>query len=641
MRISAAMLRLLCSVFLLVACTEDQAATGPTPLFTVEPEGFWDAPWPSDLRRDDDGTIDMKGFPGPGGIDLVSVYLARAEELDGFGTSSPIYLPLDAPIELDSLPSPDETTQRGASLLLFDIDPSSRHWGERIPVRTSQLLGESEYYRDPTLAVTPVAGFPLRPSTTYALVLTTEVATPAPAFVDTLDPSHPDHPADLVHALWSQGLSEEDLAIATIITTYDPLEEMARIAHFLQHETAVPDLSWRALEKLGSFDHYEAWRTTYKSPVFTHGARPFNETGGQFEFDDNERPIVAFWDDMRLSICAPRDLERAPPEGFPVVINQHGTGGDYRSDCNSNGSFEPSNRLAEAGVVMVGIDQPLHGTRDGDGPVSDLTHFNFVNPDSGLTNFRQGAADAIYLAHALASRRWDLRTEDGQSIPLNPERVSFLGHSQGGLTGGIAAPFLGADTNAVVLSGAGGVLSITLVERKDLLDFAALIEALLGFAEEERLTVFHPANGLIQTLSEVTDTVNYAPYWFSERGNWKGHVPANVLLTNGTFDANTPYSTAIALAAAGRLPLIEGAVTDVEALDLRQLPSVPLPTAGDATGFDGHPVTAGFAQYYEGSHFVIYEEEHAAQLYTHFLSTTGAGTSWAGPVLSVDPDLRR
>lgn len=633
----------LCCLPLLFGCAEDDgASTGPMPLFALELEDFWDSPWPSDLRRDDDGTIDLSGFPEPAGIDLVSVYLERGEELDGFGTNSPIYLPLDAPIELDSLPTPEETLDRGAALMLFDIDPTSPRWGERIPIHTTQLAGESRYYRDPTLAVAPVAGFPLRPKTTYALVLTTEVATPNPDFVATLDPDHPAHPEGLLHALWSQGLSEEDLAIATVFTTYDPLDGMVRIAHFLQHETAVPDLSWRPLTHLSTLDTYEAWETTYKSPVFTHGERPYNEEGGQFEFDpDNGRPLVAFWDDMRLSVCAPRDLGSAPPEGFPVVINQHGTGGDYRSDCRSNSIFEPSTRLGEAGVVMVGIDQPLHGTRTGNNAVSDLTHFNFVNPDSGLTNFRQGAADAIYLAHALASRPWQLRTEDGRTIPIDHERVSFLGHSQGGLTGGIAAPFLGADTEAIVLSGAGGVLSITLVERKDILDFAALIESLLGFEEEERLTVFHPANGLIQTLSEVTDTANYAPYWFAEKGHWKGHTPANVLLTNGTFDPNTPYRTAIALAAAGRLPILEGAVTDVEAMDLRGLPSVPLPTAADADAFDGRPVTAGFAQYYEGSHFVIYQIEHAAQLYTSFLSTAGDPAAWAGPVLSVEPEERR
>ena len=610
---------------------------GPLPLWEPAPQSFWDAPWPSDLRRDADGTIDMAGFPDPFGVDLVQAYLVRAENLDGFGTSSPIYLPFDGLLDPARLPTPAESLGEDSTVVLVDIDPTSAHWGERFPVTLRQLTGESQYFRDLTLAVAPLYGFPLRPSTKYALLVTTGAADPNPAFVETLTPGHPQHDPDLRQALWFLGLESDDVAIATTFTTYDPVAEMASIAHFLQHDVGVPDLSRKMLRPLRTFTDYTSWETTYPSPVFTHGERPFNNVGGAFVFTEEGHPVIASWDDMRMSVCAPRDLTAAPPEGFPVVIAQHGTGGNYLSHCNSEALFETAQRLGVEGLVSIGIDQPLHGPRADGGAVSDLTHFNFVNPDSGLTNFRQGAADAIYLAHALASRRWDLRTNDGQTISLDPTRVGFIGHSQGGLTGGIAAPFLGADVNAVVLSGAGAVLSITLVERKDILDFADLVETLLGFEDDEFLSTYHPANGLIQMLSEVTDTVNYAPYWHSQRGNWRGHVPANVLLTNGTLDANTPYQTAIALAAAGRLPVLEGAVTDVEALELRGERALLLPATATTVRFDGQPVTAGFAQYWQGSHFVIYEEEHAAQLTTHFLRSASDGR----PVFWTDTDVAR
>ena len=553
----------------LVACTPGESPDGPTPLWTDDPADFWDAPWPSDLRRDDDGTIRMSDFPNPRGVPVIDQYVARGDQLDGFGTSSPMYLPVDGWFDAGDLPSPAETAQEGSPLQLVDIDPNSPRWGTRIPVLAEQLTGVSEYYREQTLAVIPVPGFPLRPATRYALLLTTDVASPNAAFVETLEPGHPHFDADLHQALWFLGLEADDLAIAATFTTYDPLEEMARIADFLQHQVVPPDLSRHPLVLTDSFPSYVVYETHYPSPIFTFGTRPFNTEGGEFRFDDAGRPLIAGWDDMRLSVCAPHDLHRPPPGGWPVVIVQHGTGGDYRSDCRSSSVFEPSGRFAREGGIALGIDQPLHGTRSGGAAASDLAHFNFVNPDSGLTNFRQGAADAIYLARALASRQWELPIDGGGSVRLDPERISFFGHSQGGLTGGIAAPFLGADVEQVVLSGAGGVLAITLVERKDILDFAALIEALLQFEPDEALTIAHPASALIQTLSEVTDTVNYAPYWFAERGDWRGHTPVDVLLTNGTLDANTPYQTAIALAAAGRLPILEGPVTAVEALSLR------------------------------------------------------------------------
>jgi len=611
---------------LLAGCTDDGTPLGgPLPVWSATPEGFFDAPWPSDRFRDDDGSIDLGNFPDPSSVDLIASYLDRAEALPGFGTSSPLYVPFAEEIALDHLPTPAGSTQPGAAVFLIDIDPDSPGWGERVPVRMEPLVGETEWYPAHVLAVSPVPGFPLRPSTTHALVVTTDAATRHPDYAATLSPSHPDHDPALAHALTFHGVPLDTVAVATVFTTYDPVEEMARIADFLQHEVAPPDLARFELEHIHTSRDYVAWRTHYPSPVFTHGERPFYTEGGAFEFDDAGRPVIASWDDMRASVCAPLDLSSPPPGGWPVVIYQHGTGGDYRTHCNSSGEFEVAGRLGLEGIISIGLDQPLHGTRQGSSTASDIAHFNFTNPDSGLTNFRQGAADAIYLARALADRPWVLRTEDGQSVPLDPDRVMFLGHSQGGLTGALAAPFWGADVKATVLSGAGGMLSITLLERKDILDFEAVIETLLGFEEDEDLTEMHPAIALIQTLTEVTDTVNYAPYWSARRGPWRGHVPAPVLLTNGTLDANTPYRTAIALAAAGHLPIVGEAATNTEALALRGLPASPLPAAANQTDFDGHPMTGGFAQYWEGSHFVIFEEEHAAQLYTNYLRTTADG----------------
>lgn len=617
---------LLATVLALGCASDAPPLGGPLPYWTEAPVGFYDAPWPSDRLRDADGTIALANFPDPSTVDLVETYLSRAEALDGFGTSSPMYVPFHGPVPVERLPSPAASLRDDATVFLIDIDPRSAGWGQRIPLRAQVLEGETEWYPANVLAVTPLPGFPLRPATTHALVVSTDLATRHAAFAATLDdPDHPLHDPRLAHTLTTHGVDLGRVAVATVFTTYDPVAPMARIADFLQHDLAPPDLAHFPLERLSDFADYTAWRTHYPSPVFTHGERPFYETGGQFEFDADGRPIVAGFDDMRASVCTPLDLSDPPPGGWPVVIYQHGTGGDYRTHCNSNSVFEVAGRLGLEGIVSIGLDQPLHGTRVGVGASNDLTHFNFTNPDSGLTNFRQGAADAIYLARALADRAWVLRTDDGQEVPLDPDRVMFMGHSQGGLTGAIAAPFWGNDVKATVLSGAGAVLSITLIERKDILDFQALIESLLGFGPEEELTEFHPAMALIQTLVEVTDTVNYAPYWSARQGPWRGHAPSPVLLTNGTDDANTPYRTAVALAVAGQLPVIGEAATGLEGHALLGLPRFPLPTLGNQHGFDALPLTGGFAQYWHGTHFVVFEEEHAAQLYTNYFRSTADG----------------
>jgi pimeloyl-ACP methyl ester carboxylesterase len=307
-----------------------------------------------------------------------------------------------------------------------------------------------------------------------------------------------------------------------------------------------------------------------------------------------------------------------------VVVFQHGTGGNYRGFCDDDDLLEVANRLGEEAIVGVGIDQPLHGSRPGSDEANDLAHFNIINPDSGVTNFRQGALDAIYLARALARRSWTL-SGSGLAVRTDPERVMFMGHSQGGLTGALAAPFFAGDVQASMISGAGGVLAITVVERKDPLDFAALVRGLLQLDEAEELTPLHPTLGLVQTLVEVTDPVNYAPYWFAEPGGWVNHVPAPVLLTNGTLDAATPYQTAIALASAARLPQIGDPATRCDAVRMRTGPPQALPRSGNAAMFDGRTTAAGFAQFLDGTHFVVFEEEPAADLTYGWLRSVADG----------------
>lgn len=603
---------------LAVGCTEP-AEGGPLPVFSASPERFWEAPWPADHRRDDDGTISLARFPNPWSVPLLDTYVAHLEAARGFGTNAPVYFPFEGPLDPLRLPTPAESRERGSSVMLIDVDPASPEWGRAVPVRWHVNEVESRYWPVHTLAVAPVFGFPLRPDTTYAAIVTTAVADPHPEMAEVFRPGHPLHDQYLPvrDVLFLHGLAPGDLAVATVFTTGDPLEEMATLAQFVQHRIAPPDLDL-PLEELQRFERFTAYRTHYPSPVFTHGTRPFNSSGGEFRFRESDgQPIIASWDDMRLSVCAPADLSDPPPGGWPVVIYQHGTGGAYRGFCDSQSPLEVGHRLAQQGIVGLGIDQPLHGTRAG-GAQSDLANFNIVNPASGVTNFRQGALDAIYLARSLAQRPWVMRTPDGQSLPLNPDAVMFMGHSQGGLTGGLAAPFMGQDVKATMLSGAGGGLSITIVERKDIVDFAELIRNWLQFEPDEQVTTFHPMVGLIQTAVEVTDPVNYAPYWHAVRGDWPGHVPSGVLLTSGILDAMTPYRSAVAMAAAGRLPALHPAATSAEALALRGLSAEEGPLTDNVVAFDGQPVSAALSQWKSGSHFVVFNDTRASDLYVNY-----------------------
>jgi predicted esterase len=611
---------------ILIACRP--SVSGPEPTWDPSGDSFWSTPWPSDTRRRDDGTLDMTGFPNPYNLPFLDDYVQLAETIVGFGNNSPIYISFDGPIDTSLLPDPLTSLSGASPLALVDIDPRSPSWGERFPLQWRFDELETQYKPSNLLAVAPLPGFPLRPDTTYALVVTTDIASPNLAFQEAAWEGELASAFDgLEDALLPLGLERERVAIATVFTTQDPIQEMATITRFLRDNIEIPDLS-QPVTSLNPFlfgSRFDVWRADYAGPMFQHGERPYKAEGGDFAFGAGGTPLIAEWDQMRLAISTPTTID-PPAGGYPVVIYQHGTGGDYLTFADQSAELEVATLLAEAGMVGLGIDQPLHGSRGTPDTDVDTDTFNYLNPSSARALFRQGAIDAMYLAHAIASHDTVFTTPNGDEIPLDRDRILFMGHSQGGLTGALALPFMGDEVHAAVLSGAGGGLAITVTERADPFDIASLLTVLLGFDEGETISEFHPAVGVLQLLVEVTDPINYAPYWFDQPGDWTGHQPASVLMTSGLLDAQTPHRSAEALAAAGRLPQVDPSVTQPEAFPLRGLTPLPAPIEANATGYDGATVTAALSQWDDpADHFVVFTDERAARMYQNFLATAADG----------------
>ena len=264
------------------------------------------------------------------------------------------------------------------------------------------------------------------------------------------------------------------------------------------------------------------------------------------------------------------------------------------------------------------IDAPLHGVRATEGTDSSLHSFNYLNPVSGRTNFRQGALDLVFLSEVLSKGLPDLVLESGDEVTLDTDSVVFFGHSQGALVGALAAPFVGHHYRAMALSAAGGGLGMTLVLRKDIIDFAATIATMMGFSPIETLDTFHPVVTLVQWLTDVTDPLNYAPYWHTLQPPWAA-TPTHVLLSEGLDDEQTPSVTTEALSAAGRVPILAPAVNAPEAITLRGLDVIARPSYGNITAYDGTDVTAGLAQYADHDHFTVFESSDAANLFLTFL----------------------
>lgn len=586
------------------------SGSGAGPAAMTTGPGFFDRPYPADSRRVD-GHPDVSGFPGEGDSTLVDAYLAAAGEIDGFGTNTPVYVRFEAAIDVERLPDAAASMRLDSPILLVDVDRESAHRGERTPLAFEWTATETSYQPANLLAAAPVFGFPLRPSTTYALVIRDTLAAPSGQAWGT---GVSEELAPVQETLLGLGIAPEEVALAVTFTTQDPHWEMERIARAIHEELGIPaiDQELTLREERGSYDLY--WGTV-AVPVWQHGQRPYRTEGGAFAFDEHGDPTIAFWERVKFALTIPTGEE--PADGWPVVLYSHGTGGDFRTFCQTGDPDEEASVMAREGVAMIGISQPLHADRATEDTDPSLDSFNYMNPYAGRTNFRQGALDQVYLAEVL-TRATPTFTAEDRSVRLDPDRVAFFGHSQGGLVGAIAVPFFSDRVRAAGMSGTGGGLSMTLVLRKDPIDIAGLMESLLDFDEGETLTTFHPVTALVQTLSEATDPLNYSPYWYAEDPGWGGR-PVPALLTEGLLDAATPSVTTEALAAAAHMPIVGDPATDPEALDLRDLSPDGLPTADNADDWNGDAITAGLGQFPDQDHYAIYYDRDARQLYRDFL----------------------
>lgn len=607
---------------LLAACTPPPV---DAPVATFDPTGgFFDTPFPTDPRRSPDAGPDWTPFPNPTALTLLDNFLALASERQGVGFNGPIWVRFNEPIDPTRLPTPAQTLHPLSYIQLVDITPESPGFLERVPVQTRWMPEEGAYLPGNLLAISPVPGFPLRPRTTYALLVLTDLAAPADRFLDAWDGDGPRawvSALDTIDAvLPALDLHPRDVAVAATLTTDDPLGEMDRMVRAIRQRMTLSKLDPK-VTFVADRDTYQVYRSKYANPLWMSGAKPWANEGGRFVYREDGLPEVQEWESMRVSVVLPTDAPPPPPEGLPILIYLHGTGGDWRSFARSTSPFEVGRWAAADGFVGLGIDLPLHGPRGTDNTQIELHSFNVLQPDSALHIHRQGALDLIALLETLRRDPPTFELPDGSTVPTRGDQIVVVGHSQGGIAAAIALPWIDDRARSVVLSGAGGLLAITAVERDSDFDFPTLIRTLLGFDAGEALTEAHPVLGLIQHLVEPTDPINYAPAWLHEnRGT--ARAPTPVLHVGGVRDEQTPSRTSEALAAAARLPFSGDRHTAAPGAVLRGFDSTELPQQAHVPGFDGRPVTAGFAQFFSGNHFVVFRDPKARDMVRRFLLTS-------------------
>jgi len=600
-------------------------------------EGFFDRPWPSN-KRTIDGAPDLSDFPFNGDENLLAGFLDVAAELDGFGTNSPIYMRFTAPINTNVLPAPIDSATTNFGAFLVNVDPNSPARGALTPFSWDFQEDETTWQPTNLLAIQPVWGFPLDPDTTYAMVVTTDLAAPADGFSDIWWADHPEQDSveSLQETLISIRVPLDTVAAATVFTTQNPTRDLVDITGHIRNqliETATDngllplDQELRQKQSTGYYTQYEG---VIHIPLWQHGEKPYSSEGGGFLFNEQREPILGSWEATAFTLTIP-NREDMPEQGWPVVIYSHGTGGSHTSVTGGSPN-SPATILAMEGMASFAISQPLHGDR-GNGINAELYSFNYLNPTAGQTMFRQGALDQIYLAEILTSMSHSFSGGE-HGLDTDPTRLGFLGHSHGGEVGSMAAAFFGDRVDGVVLSGAGGGLSVTLVER-DAGDFdiETLIRTALDFSNDEVLRATHPVVGLVQMVAETTDPINYAPYWHAKQATWD-NPPVSVLETEGLSDIYTPPNCIEALAAAAGNPIFTPVEQLSTAHEINGMYDEAIPTSGNLTAWDGSTVSGGLSQYADDGHFAIFNNWDAAQLYQVFLRTALNGE----PPLITEPD---
>lgn len=638
----------------------------PTAYFHV-PRGdgtdrdFYRLPFPNDVRRTATG-LDLSGHPTPGttlAADVLGRILEAAEEdLDGFATNPVVYMRFSRDYEWADID--------GDRLLLVDVDPSSPEHGRNLGRSWLTTAGQITRYICPQwLALRRGHGSPLRPGTTYAVILLRGVRTneadghrefARDADLDALLGESAPSDAALADAYAAYQPLREWLALdtspgadevlnAAVFTTQDP----HRVASGLRtavRSAAAPTLSDVTvcgdgvtspcddgeLRRCGApSDAYWEIHARIELPQFQQGTPPFEEPedGGAITADAAGIPVVLRTEPVCMVMTVPKTAS-PPAGGFPVVFYAHGTGGAFTAPLGDGlaetfATGDPGGGAPQA--VTVAIDMPLHGSRRGGSTrhPNNLV-FNFLNPRAARDNFLQGAADLMSLVYWAESFVLPAASSPtGADVAFDATRLTLFAHSQGATHAQLMAQYEPA-LLAVVLSGAGGDLTESLLTKTRPVNIAAALPLALLDPDPRSGELaggdHHPALAIIQMFFERVDPVNFGVLLHREPVADTGR---HVFMTYGLGDSYSTERTMMAYARSAVLPHVEPQLVDIRAGAL-----VAAPLTGNVT-IGATAYTVGLRQYAPPAgvdgHFVSTQSPEGRADVTRFLLQALSGAA--------------
>lgn len=615
-----------------VECDDDAEAGQPFQGILSVPTAssnadFYRIPFPNDIRRKG-GFVDMSAHPHPGlgviGFDSVQRIVDAIDgEMTGFGLTTGIYLRFNRALDQASLTVAGPTASVRLVNLLTGADGP--------PISAVFNAKRNKYICKNWLYVHTRWSDLLEPNTPYAVIVTDDVkvaASEKPGQIAVksadlavlLNDAPPADPA--AKAAWDTYAKLRDflkkgaptaskVVAATVFTTWEPRTWTQQLADVALTKALPPQIdgtpvlcgagvkspcatpNWPTDPKAGidpracpaaAATHYE-FHARIKIPKYQTGDRPYLTAGGSIKLDGG-KPGIEGYESVCMAITIPK--QTMPATGFPLIVLAHGTGGNFRGSAQAFAASLAALKADNGGsqpTATIGIDQPMHFDRRGAGVDTDPgpLFYNFSNPPAARGNFYQGAADNFSLFRWAAGFSGTLPGING-TVKFDKANLMYFGHSQGGTTGPIFAPYQ-PGLKGAIFSGCGGSLVFGLLGKKLPYDASVGLKIAL---QEANIDEMHPILNLLQYYFEASDPLLYAPLFYVK----PPIAPMHMLHTYGLNDNFCPVATSRIFAAAtkGNLGVQTPPPPWLDKMEDLGMVAKALPLSNNAT-FNGKTVT--------------------------------------------------
>ena len=619
---------------------DDAPAAGPPHIaMDYASEAFFDVPFPDEVHRTADGTVDLSAFPNARPSGFMTRLLAVADDTPAFGLTSTVYFKATAALDVSSVQvGYAASLEDDAPVFLVRVPSSPDEAPSRHPVEVQFREDGGPWGAENLLSLLPLQGRPLEPGL-YAAVVTDRVRAAAggpltaPAALDSLrageQPPGMGDAAFAAHqrALGVLGAGAVDLDAVVGVAVFEAVAPTGGMieARRLALDLPLPDITDLALDEV--FDGYCVYAGMTLMPDYQRGELPYDE-GGAWDLTSPPNQASA-----RVVITIPRAAATAP---VPTVVMSRTGGGGERPLVDrgfrpvSGGPPEepgagPAREFAAVGWAGVSIDGPHGGPRNPDHMDEQFLVFNVNNPVAMRDNVRQSALELVVAAHMMNGLTVDATDCPGVDAPVTFRARALMGHSMGATIAPLAfdvEPLF----EGLILNGAGGSWIMNVVHKQSPVPVRPFAELLLGIGTGWMLHEHDPSLMLLQWAGESADPPVYATRLGADPGR-------HVLMLQGITDTYIlpPMANATSLSYGLDLggPALDSSAPDLasfaslgERLPMSSGEAIALPAQGNQGGAT-RVVVQHAEDGIEDGHEIIFQSDAAKAQYRCFLETLG------------------